>query len=76
MNRAGERGGGLDTDAIIAVLQRLSSASGVNIEPLCSSFQSLDQLGHLGDMRVESAEIFFQSFLQEALVKPLLNWAN
>ena len=33
-----------------------------------SSFQSLDQLGHQGDMRVNSAEILFQSFLQETLV--------
>ena len=33
-----------------------------------SSIQPLDQLGHLGDMRDNSAEILFQSFLQEALV--------
>ena len=30
--------------------------------------QSLDKLGHRGDMRVDSAEILSQSFLQEALV--------
>ena len=33
-----------------------------------SSVQSLDQLGHHGDMRNDSAEILFQSFLQKALV--------
>ena len=33
-----------------------------------SSVQSLDWLGHWGDMRDDSAEILFQSFLQEALV--------
>ena len=30
--------------------------------------QSLDQLGHRGDMKDNSAEILFQCFLQEALV--------
>ena len=33
-----------------------------------SSVHSLDLLGHRGDMRDDSAEIFLQSFLQEALV--------
>ena len=33
-----------------------------------SSFQTLDRLGRNGDMRDDSAEILFQSFLQEALV--------
>ena len=33
-----------------------------------SSVQSLDQLGRRGDMRDDSVEILFQSFLQEALV--------
>ena len=33
-----------------------------------TSVQSLDRLGRLGDMRDDSAEIFFQSFLQEAIV--------
>ena len=33
-----------------------------------SSAQSLDRLGCQGDMRDDSAEIVFQSFLQEALV--------
>ena len=32
------------------------------------SNQSLDRLGHRGDMRDDSAEILFQCFLQEALV--------
>ena len=32
------------------------------------SVQSLDRLGRLGDMKDDSAEILFQSFLQEALV--------
>ena len=30
--------------------------------------QSLDRLGRRGDMRDDSAEILFQSFLQEAIV--------
>ena len=33
-----------------------------------SSVQSRDRSGHCRDMRDDSAEIFFQSFLQEALV--------
>ena len=33
-----------------------------------SSAQSLDRLGRQGDMTDDSAEILFQSFLQEALV--------
>ena len=33
-----------------------------------SSVQSLDQFGHQGDMRDDSAEILLQPFLQEALV--------
>ena len=33
-----------------------------------SSVQSLDRFGRRGDMRDDSAEILFQSFLQEALV--------
>ena len=33
-----------------------------------SSVQFLDQLGHWGNMRDDSTEILFQSFLQEALV--------
>ena len=33
-----------------------------------SSFQSLDRLGRRGDMKDDSAEILFQSFLQEAIV--------
>ena len=33
-----------------------------------SSVQSLDRLGLQGDMRDDSAEMLFQSFLQEALV--------
>ena len=32
------------------------------------SVQSLDRLGRRGDMRDDSAEIFFQSFLHEAIV--------
>ena len=32
------------------------------------SVKSLGRLGHWGDMRDDSAEILFQSFLQEALV--------
>ena len=40
----------------------------LNKERLFSSVQSLDQLGHQGDMRDDSAEILFQSFLQEVLV--------
>ena len=35
---------------------------------LAGSVQSLDPLGHQGDMRKDSAEIPFRSFLQEALV--------
>ena len=35
---------------------------------LISSVQSLDRLDCLGDMRDDSAEVLFQSFLQEALV--------
>ena len=38
-----------------------------NSVPLCS-VQSLDRLGRRGDMWDDSAEILFQSFLQEALV--------
>ena len=33
-----------------------------------SSVQSLDRLDRRGDMRDDSADIHFQSFLQEALV--------
>ena len=33
-----------------------------------SSVQSLDRVGRRGDMRDDSAEILFQSFLREALV--------
>ena len=33
-----------------------------------SSVQSLDQFGHQGDMRDDSAETLLQPFLQEALV--------
>ena len=33
-----------------------------------SSLQSLDRLGHWGNMRDDSAEILFQSFLKEAFV--------
>ena len=33
-----------------------------------SSVQSLDRMGHRGDMKDDSAEIFLQSFLQKALV--------
>ena len=33
-----------------------------------ASLQSLDRLGHRGDMTNDSAEILFQSFLQEAVV--------
>ena len=33
-----------------------------------SSFQSLDRLGRRGDMRDDSVEILFQSFLQEAVM--------
>ena len=33
-----------------------------------TSFQSLDRLGHRGDMGHDSAEILFRSFLQEAIV--------
>ena len=32
------------------------------------SLQSLDRLGHRGDMTDDPAEILFQSFLQEAVV--------
>ena len=35
---------------------------------LFSSFQSIDRSGRRGDMRDDSAEILFQSFLREALV--------
>ena len=38
---------------------------------LFSSIQSLDRLGRRGDMRDDSAEILFKSFLQEALVSIL-----
>ena len=38
---------------------------------LFSSIQSLDRLGRRGDMRGDSAEIFFKCFLQEALVSNL-----
>ena len=43
------------------------------VTPCCcsvqfSSVQSFDRLGRRGDMRDDSAEILFQSFLQEALV--------
>ena len=38
------------------------------LQPQFSSVQSLHQSGHQGDMRDNSAQIFFQSFLQEALV--------
>ena len=45
-------------------------------QPLChlpsknkfSSVQSLDRLGHWGDMRDDLVEILFQPFLQEAIV--------
>ena len=37
-------------------------------ETMFSSVQSLDRLGHQRDMRAFSAEILFQSFLQEALM--------
>ena len=35
---------------------------------MVSSVQSLDRLGHWGDMMNDSAEILFQAFLQEAIV--------
>ena len=38
-----------------------------------SSVQSLDRLGRWGDMRDDSAETLFRSFLQEAIVR-LLAW--
>ena len=38
------------------------------IEPSACSVQSLDQLGHHGDMTNDSAEILFQSFPWEAIV--------
>ena len=41
---------------------------GLKIQRKFSSVQSLDPLGHQGDMRDDSAEILFQSFLQEALL--------
>ena len=38
------------------------------------SVKSLGRLGHWGDMRDDSAEILFQSFLQEALVSRQSNF--
>ena len=41
-----------------------SNLSGVQLNLV----KALDRLGRLGDMRDDSAEVIFQSFLQEALV--------
>ena len=40
----------------------------IPVEVLLSSVQSTDRLGRRTDMRDDSAEILFQSFLQEVLV--------
>ena len=48
---------------------KLACSAGINVKSLeCSSFQSLDQMARRGDMRDDSAEILFQSFLQETLM--------
>ena len=39
-----------------------------NVQMCISSVQSLDRLGHRGNMRDDSAEILLQSFMQNALV--------
>ena len=47
----------------------MHSTSHYNTTVQFSSVQSLDRLGRRGDKRDDSAEVLFQSFLQEALVR-------
>ena len=47
------------------VISRFSKVPTFTLGSVCSSVQSRDQLGHWGDVRDDSAEILFQSFLQE-----------
>ena len=49
-------------------LRRKKINASANVSVQFSSVQSLDRLGRRGDMRSDSAEILFQSFLLEALV--------
>ena len=52
----------------LPTVSEVVSFSGIVLTTETAPFQSLDELGCPGDMRVDSAEILFQSFLQEALV--------
>ena len=61
--RKGEGGGGIPTVNIDHQSYSAFTVTGKQF----SSAQSLDRLGRRGDMRDDSAEILFQSFLQKAI---------
>ena len=58
----------LEDQQLIGTMPEIWSPILSSFQLCVSSGQSLDRLGNRGDMRDDSAEILFESFLQEALV--------